>query len=356
VKRAIRLFPALALSVGAVVYFVTPQTVILADGGDVRTVRVSALTVGDALNRLGVEVGRSDRVTPSLESVLPERVEIRRAKQVTVVFNGQEKVERVTGITVAQILEELRVSPGGASVDPPLDSRISPGQKIVVAKQATIEVIHDGKARTVISAAPTARSLLEDLGITLGPLDRVVPGVSARPDEATPVRVIRVTETVERKLSKIPFRRITRETDELKSGQRKILTQGVEGEQAKIIRRIFEDGKYKRTVVSTEVIRPAVDEVILVGARSPKYSPRGSTEQGKASWYDAPGRGLTAAHKTLPKGTVVRVTSLADGRFVDVVINDRGPFIQGRIIDLSEEAFQRLAPLGAGVLDVKIEW
>ncbi len=351
-----RLFPALALSVGAVVYFVTPQTVILADEGSVRTVRVSALTVGDALARLGVEVGKSDRVTPSLESVLPQRVEIRRAKQVAVVLNGQKRMERVTGITVAQILDELRVNPEGASVDPPLESPVSPGQEIVIAKPVSIRIIHDGRTQTAISVAPTAQSLLGDLGISLGPLDRVEPGLDVRPDQATPIRVIRVTESIERKVAKIPFRRITQETDELESGQRRILVSGVEGEQAKIIRRIFEDGKFKRTLTSTEVIRPAQDEVTLVGRRNPQFRPKGNAEQGKASWYNAPGDGLTAAHKTLPRGTVVRVTNLASGGFVDVTITDRGPFIPGRVIDLSEEAFQRLGPLGSGVLDVKVEW
>ncbi|MGH2731696.1 MAG: ubiquitin-like domain-containing protein [Actinomycetota bacterium] len=330
---------------------------ILADEGNVRTVKMSALTVGDALERLGVEVGESDRVTPSLDSPLSERVEIHRAKQVTVVFNGHKRVERVTGITVAQILRELRVSPEGAAVYPPLQTRIRIGQEIVVAKKAIIQVIHDGKTETVSSGAPTAESLLGELGITLGPLDRVEPDLAARPDQATPIRVIRVTEVIERTIERVPFRRIIRETEELESGERKILASGVEGEQVRVTRRIYEDGKFKRTLTGTEVIRPAQDEVTLVGRRNPQYRPGGNSERGKASWYNTPGNGLTAAHKTLPKGTVVRVTNLAaDGRFVDVVIADRGPFVTGRIIDLSEEAFQRLAPLGSGVLDVKIEW
>ncbi len=70
----------------------------------------------------------------------------------------------------------------------------------------------------------------------------------------------------------------------------------------------------------------------------------------------APGSGLTAAHPWLPYGTIVTVTNLATGKSIQVVINDRGPFADGRIIDLSTEAFAALGFLGQGVMDVRITW
>jgi rare lipoprotein A len=87
----------------------------------------------------------------------------------------------------------------------------------------------------------------------------------------------------------------------------------------------------------------------------------GTTEVGRASWYGptfygkrtASGaifrkHGFTAAHRTLPLGTWVRVTNLANKKSVDVLINDRGPFVSGRIIDLSWEAANSLEILGPG--------
>lgn len=64
---------------------------------------------------------------------------------------------------------------------------------------------------------------------------------------------------------------------------------------------------------------------------------------------------LTAAHKTLPFGTKLKVTSLANERSVLVRINDRGPFIKGRIIDLSFGAAKELDMVRAGVTSVKLE-
>jgi rare lipoprotein A len=63
---------------------------------------------------------------------------------------------------------------------------------------------------------------------------------------------------------------------------------------------------------------------------------------------------LAAAHRTLPFGTIVRVENLANGQTVDVVINDRGPFIQGRVIDLTRAAAERINMINAGVAPVRL--
>jgi rare lipoprotein A len=65
--------------------------------------------------------------------------------------------------------------------------------------------------------------------------------------------------------------------------------------------------------------------------------------------------GLTAAHKTLPFGTKVRVTNPGTGQSVVVRINDRGPFVRGREIDVSRGAAKALGMLGSGVAQVRIE-
>lgn len=94
----------------------------------------------------------------------------------------------------------------------------------------------------------------------------------------------------------------------------------------------------------------------------------GYVERGIASWYGGDFHGrptangeiydqfrLTAAHRLLPLGSVVRVTNAENGRSVEVVINDRGPFIKGRIIDLSYAAAEQLGGVGPGTLPVVVE-
>jgi rare lipoprotein A len=64
---------------------------------------------------------------------------------------------------------------------------------------------------------------------------------------------------------------------------------------------------------------------------------------------------MTAAHKTLPFGTKVRVTNLANNQSVELVINDRGPYVDNRIIDLSKSAAEKLGFINQGLADVKLE-
>lgn len=93
----------------------------------------------------------------------------------------------------------------------------------------------------------------------------------------------------------------------------------------------------------------------------------GATESGIASWYGDPYHGrrsasgeifdkekLTAAHRTLPFETWVEVTNLDNGKKVDVRVNDRGPFVGGRIIDLSEAAAGQIQMLNAGIAKVRL--
>ena len=107
--------------------------------------------------------------------------------------------------------------------------------------------------------------------------------------------------------------------------------------------------------------------LLLIGAVScggPKI-----TETGRASFYADKFKGRqtangekfrqskkTAAHKTLPFGTKVTVKNLSNGRRVKVRINDRGPFVKGRIIDLSKKAAKKIGMVDAGVADVEIRY
>ena len=92
------------------------------------------------------------------------------------------------------------------------------------------------------------------------------------------------------------------------------------------------------------------------------------TEEGLASWYGIPYHGrpaadgeiydmekLVAAHRTMPFNTWLKVTNLKNGRTVNVRVIDRGPFVDGRIIDLSKAAAREIEMIGPGVAPVRLE-
>lgn len=143
--------------------------------------------------------------------------------------------------------------------------------------------------------------------------------------------------------------------------------QDAQAELEKEVASIEESLKSQRAIVSrmTETKRSIEREVtakeaaLLPRINNPSVEATIPTtgvifEKGWASWYDLI-RGNTAAHKTLPKGTYVRVTNLVNGKQVTVKIIDRGPYIKGRVIDLSKTAFAQIFPTSRGLCYVSLE-
>ncbi|WP_242689307.1 septal ring lytic transglycosylase RlpA family protein [Pedobacter sp. SYSU D00535] len=108
--------------------------------------------------------------------------------------------------------------------------------------------------------------------------------------------------------------------------------------------------------------------IALVVFLAPSCAPK-VVQTGKASYYAKKFNGRktasgkkyrsykrTAAHRSIPFGTKVRVTNLKNGKSVKIKINDRGPFVAGRIIDLSRKAARKIGMLDEGVGNVKIEY
>ncbi|HEX2052224.1 MAG TPA: ubiquitin-like domain-containing protein [Actinomycetota bacterium] len=352
-----RVAVALGLAAGCFFYLKAQKEVVVVDQGSERRIETFAPTVGQALSRAGVALGPSDRVVPGLEAgLVPEhRIEVLRAKDVVVVINGERNTERVTGRTVDEVLRELSVVSRGALIAPAPSTRVDPGDEIVVAQSVGATVVVDGKAQQVRTNVLTAGGLLRQLGVVLGPYDRVEPSILAYPSEGSTIKVVRVKQAIEKLHSKIGFNRQTEQSATLELGIRKVRSAGIEGVRESSYRILYEDGKVKsRSFLGSRVLRAPVAEVTLVGTHRPTLRSASHNQSGKASWYHQPG--MMAAHRTLPLGTVVRVTNLSNGKQVTVTIRDRGPYVDGRIIDLSDTAFKQLSPQSSGVLNVKIEW
>jgi rare lipoprotein A len=127
-----------------------------------------------------------------------------------------------------------------------------------------------------------------------------------------------------------------------------------------------EGAKRSTGVPETPATPPAV--AATPKRNKPAPAPSGYAEEGNASWYGVPFHGrhasngeiydmykLTAAHRTLPFETMVRVTNLNNGKSTVVRITDRGPFVDNRIIDLSLAAAREIESVGPGIVPVRVE-
>jgi rare lipoprotein A len=133
----------------------------------------------------------------------------------------------------------------------------------------------------------------------------------------------------------------------------------------------FSGGSGQASIERHQYARAATSERVSIVRRQDPYASSKHTgdlklaSQGVASFYSEGGRTangekfdpheLTAAHPSLPFGTKLRVTNTSNGQSVTVRVNDRGPFVQGRVVDVSYSAAQALGMVGSGTAKVKLD-
>lgn len=347
------------LGVATVAFGTTEKRVTVRVDGVPVSVRTHAATVQDALVRAGIDLGKLDRVEPSLEAGISsgDVIEILRAKPVILLLDGRPRRVMVTGLTIAEVIDEIQVRRTAIdAVHPGPRTPIRPGMTISYRRAVGLDVVADGTTDRVITTARSVRQVLDELGVDLGQSDRVEPGLDVRPAQDMRVRVLRVGYRREAVTRTIDFDTILRRDSGMEYGQRKVLQEGREGRRRLVYRNKYVDGeRVAHTLIRSEWIRRPRDRIIAIGSGYPGCACTRGTQTGKATWYHRDD-GLTAAHRTLPMGTIVRVENLANGKWVNVRIVDRGPFGDGRIIDLSDDAFRRIASLSQGVISVRIRW
>ncbi len=274
-------------------------------------------------------------------------------KDIAVQANSMTYLFRnVTALTVGEFLTTERFVLGEKEFSfPAADAPLTPGTMIFLTQTHDVTILADGKRETVPVLATTVEDVLTEAHVTLDDDDIVEP---ARNIFATEELVVTVTRVKIEEVSvekSVAFSAKTGE-DETLSWRKTIVTQkGEKGVDRLVYRVSSHDGKeVNRKLIRTERIKEPVTEIVTQGT----YVKLGKSHTGGASWYAFTGT-MAAANPWLPKGSYVKVTNLENGKSVIVVINDRGPFVPGRIIDLDKVAFAKIASVGAGVITVKME-
>jgi len=226
------------------------------------------------------------------------------------------------------------------------------GSVIDVYRAQPVLISDGGDDRLVRTWATTVSALADEQRLDIGAQDVVKPALdSAVPTDgsAFAVAITRVAETDVTEAEAIAFTTQSQDDSTLLLGVQQVKQQGQPGMKQLVYHVRRENGReVSRVLKSSSVTKQPVPKIVLNGTKIVTYG------TGKASWYGGVPP-MTAAHLTLPKGTKVRVVNLDNGKSVVVTIADRGPYVAGRIIDLSKDAFAQIAPLGAGVANVEIQ-
>jgi resuscitation-promoting factor RpfB len=336
------------------------KDVTLVIDGRSESVRTRSTSVEDLLSDQGVPLSIGLQVQPPPATTLADGMTVYVSPPPGVPANGFSVAVTSTGVGVWVVERPRRGSFGKANSGIEEASASAAG---VGPSGVTVRAVVTGKVHDVSTNADTTGALLTAMGIQPDAGDRVVPPPSTPLRAGMTVRYDRVATVTHLTTLPIQMPVETRYTSTLTPGHMVVLTHGSTGtERAAVQVRTVNGRVVSRRIVSQGVLSPPVPEVRLSAPYSMtdgtlrEPGTGATTETGEASWYDPPWSGLTAAHPWLPFGTHVVVTDLETGRSVTVVIDDRGPFGPGRIIDLSPEAFSALQPLGRGVLHVSLSW
>lgn len=273
-------------------------------------------------------------------------------KTVTLSDSGLETRIISSAQTVDNLLAEQKITLSEHDeVLPDRSSAIVPGENIKIRRAIKIKILVDGKTLENYTLANNILTVLSENNVTLGRLDKTVPGQNGLLENNSQIAVTRIN--VEEKVipEDIPYKTITKLDSKIGWREKSTETEGEKGILEVKYKITYHDGKeISRVVLEKNITKDPVTEVVTQGT----YVKTGNTQKGQGTWYSFQG-GLFAASTTIPRGGYARVTNTANGKSVMVQINDYGPRGKGRVIDLDKVAFQKIASIGAGVIGVKVE-
>lgn len=352
-------FAVMTMAILAGVAVAASKTVTLIVGGHSADISTTSSSVHDLLSGQGLTGAPGLSVQPPPATSLADGMTVVVSPAPGADVTWQPSGSTDVGVWVVERTGSRLFGKAAAASDEASVSVPSVGLSPVVS----VRVVVSGKVHDVTSNAGTAGELLSAMGIQPDADDRVSPSPGTPLAEIEGIRFDHVDVHARVVRKALPYDVQTEFSSDLVPGTVRVLDHGVEGERLSteivtLVNGLVEE----RMVLASWITRRPVEERRLSG---PAPSGGGSlvgpdgergVQAGLATWYDPPWSGLSAAHPWLPFGTYVTVTDGVSGRSVTVVVNDRGPFSPGRIVDLSPEAFERLAPLGRGVLDVRLSW
>ena len=366
------------------------DTVTFSVDGVSQQAKVKPGTVKLALAQQGIPVGPHDDVQPSLDSEIHggQVITVNYGRRVVVTIDGKKVVRWTTAKNVAEVLAQLNQSDPDnlVSVSRSLDiSRAGLSFSMQTAKDVTVTI--GGKTQK-ITAVGTVADALKAAKVEVDSSDAVNPGLGTPLSDGMKITLTMVDQKSQKRRVAVPFSTKKVEDSSLPKGEIKVITKGVNGINEETWTVVFKDGKkVSEKKVSSKVVNAPVTQVVKVGTKtasssSPSTRSSSASHRSTASQSSDPvtsgttclastyGEGdgtaggptasgetfdpsaFTAASKTLPLGSTIRVTNVSNGRTVTVRINDRGPYVGGRCLDLSTAAMNAIAP-GQGLVTVR---
>jgi len=228
---------------------------------------------------------------------------------------------------------------------------LTSGINIIIKRSLSVVIKVDGEAIERKTFKATVAEVIAEAGVALSHLDKVTPDKKAALEKNMEIVITRINVEDVTEEEEIDFDTIEKEDPQLKWRKTRIGQEGETGIKEVSYRVTYTNGKQTSKVkLTSSVTKKPVSKIVYNGTKIEV----GKVTRGRASWYAYTGT-MACASLQFPKGTWLRVTNMDNGKRVIVQVNDSGPYAPDKIIDLDKVAFEKLAPLGAGVANVKVE-
>ena len=270
------------------------------------------------------------------------------------VWDGQNFFQSVSSAqTVGDFLsqEKIVLRPEDL-VYPGAESPLRFGQKIKIVRPQTVNIKADGQEKEYKIFSSNVLGALAEAGIALAPLDKIQPTAFEPVTEGIKISVTRIEVEEKEVEEEIPFETLEKEDSDLAWRKKEVRQAGENGIKKVKYEITYKNGKeIGREKIFQITEKKPITEIVAVGTKIKV----GQTKTGVASWYAHTGT-MACASRMFPRGTWLRVTNRENGKQIFVVVNDYGPMRgTGKMLDLDKVAFEKLASLNQGVINVKVE-
>ncbi len=223
---------------------------------------------------------------------------------------------------------------------------------IKINREKTVKLKIADEEQELKTYGDSLENIFAEANVDLDDNDLIIPNKNTFVKKDLEVEIVKVEIKEERETKKIDFETVKKDDPETSFLKKFTKTEGENGEKEIVYEISYHNGEeVERKKIDEIITKEPVDKVIIQGTRMKL----GKADKGLASWYAWTGT-LACASRDYPDGTYLKVTNPANGKNVIVVVNDYGPQAHtGRIIDLDKVAFGKLASIGAGVIDVKVQ-
>jgi uncharacterized protein YabE (DUF348 family) len=280
-------------------------------------------------------------------------LEIKKPISLELVVDGLRYQTTTEALTIGDFFQEKNLSIYSKDlIIPDLEREIRPGMVISVVTNRKVLVEVDGEVREINTIKKTIEKMLEEADIKLNPFDQIKPSLESLTKQDLEVVITRIEKKNIIEEEKIEYKTITKEDRKVKWKKIEIQQEGEDGLKEVEYELVYKNGELiSKTKLSSKIIKESQPKIIVEGRKIEIVS----TQKGRASWYAYTGE-MKCASVRYSKGTWLRVTNQENGKQIIVQVNDYGPDPgTGKVIDLDKVAFAKLASVGQGVIEVKVE-